>query len=244
MIRVRHDGPIAILALDRPEARNALAIADWEALAEATRTLGEARAVILHSDVPGIFSAGADIPGFAALQADPALRTRFRTAMRAAIDAVAGVPVPVIAAIDGGCFGAAVALALAADIRIGGNDARFAVPPAKLGLGYPREDVARLAEQVGTGAAALLLFSGDAIDAAEAHRIGLLERQVALAEPAAMALAQGIAANAPLAVRLLKRTLADPRDTSLDAAFEASFGGGEFAEGLAAFRTKRSPIYR
>ncbi|WP_448664823.1 enoyl-CoA hydratase/isomerase family protein [Sphingomonas sp. CJ20] len=244
MIHVTRNGAVATLALARTEAKNAMPIAAWEALASAVATLGDARVVILRSDVPGIFSAGADVQEFEQLRADPALRTRFRLAMRGAIDAVAALPMPVIAAVDGGCFGAAVALVLAADIRIAGNHAVFATTPARLGLGYPQEDVARLAARVGQGVAALMLFTGDQLAPDEAKRIGLAELRAKDARQTAEALAASIAGNAPGAVALLKRTLrSGGADPALDTAFEDTFGGAEFAEGLAAFRARRKAVY-
>jgi enoyl-CoA hydratase len=243
MIEVRWDGPIATIALARGSARNAVPIAGWEQLAAATAGLEAARVVILRSDMPGIFSAGADIGEFPQLQTEPAARTRFRRAMRAGIEALAALPMPVIAAIDGGCFGAAVALILAADLRIAGDGAQFAVTPARLGLGYPRADVARLAVQVGQGRAAELLFTGEAMDADAAARIGLVERRVPDAGAAALDLARRIAENAPAAVRQLKRALRNPSEADLDAAFEAAFGGAELAEGLAAFHARRRPVF-
>ncbi|KRC82829.1 enoyl-CoA hydratase/isomerase family protein [Sphingomonas sp. Root241] len=242
MIHLTRDGPVATIALARPEAKNALPIAAWQALAAAARDVGDARVVILKSDVPGIFSAGADVREFEALADDPELRPIFRTAMRDAIEAVAALPMPVIAAIDGGCFGAAVALILAADIRVAGNHAEFATTPARLGLGYPQEDVARLAAKVGQGMASLMLFTGDRLVPDEAKRIGLVELRSKKADETAAALASAIAGNAPQAVRLLKRTLRGGE--GLDQAFDDAFGSAEFAEGLAAFRERRKPHYQ
>ncbi|ATY31227.1 enoyl-CoA hydratase/isomerase family protein [Sphingomonas psychrotolerans] len=242
MIHLTRDGPVATIALARAEAKNALPIAAWQALAVAAREVGDARAVVLRSDVPGIFSAGADVREFETLVSDPALRASFRIAMRDAIEAITALPMPVISAIDGGCFGAAVALILAADIRVAGNHAEFATPPARLGLGYPQEDVARLAAQVGKGMASLMLFTGDRLVPDEAKRIGLVELRAKNAIETATALASAIAGNAPEAVRLLKRTIRGGE--GLDQAFDAAFGGSEFAEGLAAFRERRKPLYR
>lgn len=240
MIQLTRTGHIATIALARPEAKNALPIAAWDALAAAAAQVGDARVVLLKSGVPGIFSAGADVREFERLQAEPVLRSRFREAMRAGIEAIAALPMPVIAAVDGGCFGAAVALALAADIRIAGDSAEFAVTPAKLGLAYPREDVARLAAQVGAGMAAMLLFTGDRLRADEAQRIRLVELKARDAGEAAAALARTIAGNAPGAIRLLKRTL---RGEQTDRGFEDAYGSDEFAEGLAAFRERRRPDF-
>lgn len=240
MIQLTRTGLVATLALNRPEAKNALPTAAWQALAAAARDIGDARAVVLKSDVAGIFSAGADVREFEQLQGDPALRTKFREAMREGIEAIAAIPVPVIAAIDGGCFGAAVALVLAADIRIAGRLSEFAIPPARLGLGYPREDVARLEAQVGKGMAALLLFTGDKLRPDEVHKIGLVELKTSKAIDTATAMAGAIAGNAPRAIQLLKRTL---RGEQADQGFEDAFGGAEFAEGLAAFRERRKPVW-
>ncbi|WP_294329942.1 enoyl-CoA hydratase/isomerase family protein [uncultured Sphingomonas sp.] len=243
MIEVHWDGPIASIVLARGGARNAVPIAGWEQLADTARTLDAARVVVLQSAMPDMFSAGADIAQFNDLQADPALRSRFRKAMRGAMDALAALPMPVLAAVDGGCFGAAVALVLAADLRIAGDAAQFAVTPARLGLGYPRQDVARLTRQVGRGRAAELLFTGEAIDADTAAAVGLVERRAPEAGVAAMALARRIAENAPDAVRQLKQALTRPDDADLDTAFDAAFGGPELAEGLAAFQARRRPVF-
>ncbi len=242
MIQISRDGPVATIALARPEAKNALPIAAWQAIAAAAREVEDARAVILRSDVVGIFSAGADVREFEQLQADPALRIRFREAMRAGIEAIAALPMPVIAAIEGGCFGAAVALILAADIRVAGDRAEFATTPARLGLGYPQEDVARLQAQVGKGVASMMLFTGDWVRADEAKAIRLVEIRAKKAGETALAIAKTIAGNAPDAVRQLKRALNGPA-ADLDRAFDDAFGGAEFAEGLAAFGARRKPVY-
>ena len=243
MIRVDRDGHVAIITLNRPAARNALPVSGWRALAEAAAEIAasDARVVILRSDVPVIFSAGADIGEFQSFEGDDA--TQFRLAMRAGIEAVAALPMPVLALIDGGCFGAAIALVLACDLRVAGDGAQFASTPAKLGIGYPREDVARLIAQIGKGNAARMLFTGEIVDAGDAHEIGLVELRWEEPEPLARAFADRIAANAPEAMKLLKRTLADPSDPALDAQFDACFAGPEFAEGVAAFRERRRPVY-
>lgn len=188
MIHLTHDGPLARLTLDRPQARNALALADWDRLAAAVAEAqaGGARAIILGG-AGGSFCAGADLTQFPLLQADPQSRAAFRLAMRRGIDALAAVPVPVIALVEGACYGAGVALAMAADIRIAGPDTRFAVTPAKIGIGYPQKDIARLVALTGPGAAARLLFTGAAIDAPEALRIGLVDGLGGAAEAARLA---------------------------------------------------------
>ena len=241
MIRLERRGDIAHCILARPDARNALSIEHWHALADTVAAAGDARALILSSDLPGSFSAGADLRELRTLIGAPERQRHFREAMRAGIEAVAAAPMPTIAAIDGGCHGAGVALALACDIRVAGDTARFAVPPARLGIGYPREDVARLAAQVGRGRASILLFAADSLDADAARATGLVELRAAHALEAAEALAARIAVNAPEAIRLLKRTLNAPADATLDAAFEARFDSAAFAEGIAAFDARKRP---
>ncbi len=237
MIHRQFDEATALLSLDRGGARNALAVSAWDAIVEAIESVAasDARVLIIESAMPGMFSAGADLSEFPALVADPAMRTRFRTAMARGIEAIAALPIPVIAAVDGGCFGAAVALTLACDIVVAGDAALFATTPAKLGIGYPATDVARLRDRVGAGQAARMLFTGDRIDADEAARIGLAHRRVADAGGEARAMAAMIAANDPDAVRMLKAVLRDPGDRAHDRSFEDAFGSPGFAVRLNAF---------
>lgn len=225
MIRVVHDGALATITLDRGGARNAIPLTGWQQLAQVGPLVEDASLVVLRS-ADRVFSAGADLDELARLAAEPERRAPFREAMRAGIDAVAALPMPVVALVEGGCFGAAVALILACDWRIAGPDACFAVPPARLGIGYPAEDVARLAAQVGRGQAARLLSTARTIDSAEALRIGLVE---VVAEAPDLALA-----NDPAALRELKRVLADPTDPNHAALFENSFDNPAFARFAAA----------
>lgn len=234
MIALDHADGIATITLARPERRNALRETDWLHLAETLAAVPvDATVVLLHSGIEGVFCAGADIEELATLADRPEDRPAFRAAMRAAIEGLAALPMPVVAAIDGGCFGAGVALALAADIRVAGDEARFAVPPARLGIGYPSEDVARLAARVGHGQAARLLFTAATIDAAEALRIGLVDLVGEGAE-----VARTIAANDPAALRQLKAAKADPTDPAHAAAFDAAFDSPGFARGVATFRAR------
>lgn len=231
MIRVERHGAVATLWLDRPVARNAVSMAGWRALAVAAAGLStsDAAVVAIRSAVPGVFSAGADLAELARLADHPDERAPFREAMAAAIEAIAALPMPVIALVESGCFGAAVALILAADMVVAGEGAHFAVPPARLGIGYPAGDVARLAARIGRGQAARLLFTGASIDAGEALRIGLADLTGGEAMIAA------IAGNDPAATRLLKHMLADPDDPGHAAAFEASFGSAAFRTGTARY---------
>ena len=235
------DDRIAMLTLANSAARNAIPLAAWRRLAAVIDDVArsDAHVLIVRSGVTGIFSAGADISEFARFAEDADAAATFRTTMRSGIEALAALPIPTIIAFDGGCYGAAVALALAANIRIAGREAHFAVTPAKLGIGYPAEDVSRLIAQIGRGQASRLLFSAQAIDAAEAARIGLVECVVDDAAGEAAALAATIATHPFEAIAQLKATIADPSRASHVTAFDAAFAGAAFARALAAFQSRK-----
>ena len=238
MFDLSFDAGTARLRFARPEARNAIPVAAWEELAAkvAEAAAGGARLLILCGDERA-FSAGADISEFPALLEDPPARTRFRLAMRAGIEALADAPMPTAALVEGPCYGAAVALVLACDLRLAGPHAAFAITPAKFGISYPQEDVHRLVSLVGRGQAARLLLTARGIDAPEAAQIGLVDiladDPAADAEALAEAIAAGSAASqADLrrAIRLAAAGIAS--DPEQDRRFEALFGGDELARRL------------
>lgn len=236
VIAVERDGPVARLWIDRGGARNAFPVAGWRALADACGTLADSdvAAVILASRDSRAFTAGADIRGFSAMRGDAEAAETFLIAMRAALDALWGLPMPVIAAVDGGCYGAGVALAIAADVIVAGDHAVFATTPAKLGLLYPQEDIDRLIARIGPGAAAQMLLTGELVNADAAMAIRLADVRADAALARAETLAAAIASNAHGAVRGLKAQLRgrlpDPR-----AAFLARFDSEELAERLERF---------
>jgi enoyl-CoA hydratase len=230
---------IARLRFARPEARNAIPLAGWTAIATAVaRAAGEGARLLLLCGDARAFSAGADLGEFQAMRDDPARRTAFRRAMREGIEAVADAPMPTAALVEGPCYGAAVALALACDLRIAGPAAAFAITPAKLGISYPQEDVHRLVALVGAGQAARLLLAAQPIDAAEAARIGLVEVLADDLAAEADALAEAILAGSAASHRELRRAVrlaagglrSDPEQ---DRRFEALFGSEELAARLA-----------
>ena len=231
-------GDVAWLTLDRPAARNAIALDGWDLLAA---RIGEVAAsgarLLVVTGAGGAFCAGADLSDFRRLAEDPAARARFRAGMRAAFDALPALSIPVIAMIDGPCYGAGVALALACDLRLATEAARFAITPAKIGISYPQEDIERLVALIGTGQAARLLFTGAGIDAAEAARIGLVEAVVT--DPRETI--DQILANSGDSLATLKRGIglaAGGRrsDPAQDERFDALIGGAELRRRLEALR--------
>ncbi|MEA2998175.1 MAG: hypothetical protein QOK17_8 [Sphingomonadales bacterium] len=238
-------GPVARLTLDRPEARNAIPLAGWRELAARVREAEAAGAqVLVLAGCPAAFCAGADLQDFPVLQRDPAARAAFRAAMREGLDRLAAAAMPTIAAIEGPCYGAGVALALACDLRLAGPAARFAITPAKFGISYPQEDVARLVALVGPGQASRMLLTALPIDAAEAARIGLVEIHDADLHAALDEIVAAFIAASAASHLVLKRAIAlavrgIDSDAAQDASFDALFGAEDFARRFAALRGAR-----
>lgn len=240
MFRLTRDGAVARLTLDRPEARNAIPADSW---AELERLLGEVAGsdarLLIVTGAAGAFCAGADLSDFAGFRDDGAARRRFRKAMRAALDALAGLPIPTIALIEGACYGAGVALAMACDLRAAGPEARFAITPARIGISYPQEDVHCLVALVGAGQAARLLFGAATIDDVEAMDIGLVE----LFDDEYEALVAAILENDPEGLAALKQAVAlagkgHRSHAGQDERFDALLGSENAARRLEALRRK------
>lgn len=242
MIRLELHSGIGRLILDRPQARNAVPPSEWERIAEeAERAVANGAQALVLAGAGGAFCAGADLGDFPAIRSEEEGSPRFRAAMRRGIDGLVALPIPVIAWIDGPCYGAGVALAMACDLRVAAVGARFAITPAKMGISYPQEDVARLVRLAGPGQAARLLFTGAPIDAEEAARIGLVEL---VGDAAAVdALVATMLANGGESLRVLKRGIGlaaagKSADAGQDAAFDALIGSEEFGRRLEAARRK------
>ncbi len=240
MFRLDRDDACARLTLDRPEARNAIPSAGWAALAE---TVGQVEAsdagLLVVTGAGGTFCAGADLADFPAMRGDAAAIARFRAEMRGALDRLRGLAIPTVALIDGHCYGAGVALAMACDLRIAAPDARFAITPAKLGIGYPQEDVHRLVELVGPGQAARILFTAGTLSAEEALTIGLVDAF----RPREQEFIAAILANDRESLAMLKDAIRSAAagvrsDGGMDARFDALIAGEEMARRLEALRRK------
>ncbi len=239
------DGAVARLRLGRPEARNAIPVHSWALLSHRCGEAARAGArLLVLSGTPEAFCAGADLADFPGFAADPESVTAFRRTMRSGLDALRDLPIATIAAIEGPCFGAGVALAMACDMRVAGRGARFAITPAKFGISYPQEDVARLVALVGPGQASRLLLGAGTIDSAEAARIGLVELAADDAGFATRELAESILANSADSIAVLKRAIrlageGSGSDDGQDRSFDALFGSPDFRTRLAALRPVR-----
>ena len=240
MFLLERNDAYARLTLNRPEARNAIPAAGWGELSAALGRVVESDVrFLVVTGADRTFCAGADLGDFAAMRDDEAAVARFREDMRTALDGLRGLAIPTIALIEGHCFGAGVALAMACDLRIAALDARFAITPAKLGIGYPQEDVHRLVELVGPGQAARILFTAEIIYCEEAKAIGLVDAHM----PREKALFEAMIANDRESLLMLKEAIARAargvrKDPEMDARFDALIAGEEMARRLEALRRK------
>jgi enoyl-CoA hydratase/carnithine racemase len=252
-VELERAGPLARIRLARPERRNALDQAGWEALAALIAGLAadaEIGVVLLESATPGIFCAGADIHEFASASADPAWRRANQAAIRAVQHGLARLPVPTIAVIDGDCVGGGCGLAIACDLRLASPRARLGITPAKLGLVYSLHDTRLLVDLVGPARAKHMLYTGALLPAARALAIGLVDAVEEEPAAAADALVADLLAAAPSSQRATKAVVRRILDGQTDddavtaAMFDAAFEGADFREGVAAFREKRRPAFR
>ena len=246
---------IATLTIDRPAVRNALNTRVLDELAAAFTALeadAATRVVILTGAGEKAFAAGADIAELSALR-DAADGLRKAVAGQSLTRQMEQMRTPIVAAVNGFALGGGCEIALAADIRIAADTARFGQPEVNLGLIPGYGGTQRLARLVGRGMAMYLCLTGEPIDAAEALRIGLVQRVVPAAGLMAEArrTAELIAAKAPLAIAAAKAALDRGADLPLDAAldiearrFAALIDTADFREGTQAFLAKRAPVFR
>lgn len=249
---------VAVLRLNRPDTLNALT---FEAYAELERAFAElqedrsARAVVLTGEGRG-FCSGGSVTDIIEKLLRQGIKDKYRfTRMTCnVVRNMRRLRKPIIAAVNGVAAGAGAMLALASDIRLSAEDARFAFLFVKVGLAGTDMGAAWLLPRVvGAGRAAQLLFTGEFIDAQEAYRIGLVNRVVRPDQlmPEAMALARNLAEGPALAIGLTKELLNNEASMSLEEALEAEAQAQcwlmetpEFREGYDAFMAKRPPSFR
>lgn len=250
-IVVERDGHVATITINRPEKLNAMTPEMATALVEAVEGFNrddDVRCVILTGAGEKAFCAGSDIRTLDDYDTPWNFRNRPDYC-----DAIRGLLKPSIAAINGYAFGGGLETAMACDIRIAAETASFAAPEVKLGWIGGGGMAVNLAHAVGPSNAALMIMTGDPIDAATAERWGLVSRVVPPADllTSARTIAESIAARAPIAAETAKLNLRAAWEMSIaDAiAYERDlqticFATEDAGEGRAAFKEKRSPVFR
>ena len=225
-------------------------IAEVLAEAEARR---EVRALVVAAAGEKAFCVGADLKARSReYEEDGAGPDPLAERVRRVFGQLEALPLPVIAALHGYVLGGGLELALACDLRVAAEGARFGFPEVKVGSMPGAGGTQRLTRAIGPARAKELMFTGEHIDAAEAYRLGLVNRLVPRADvlQSALGLARTIAARAPLSIRAVKAAINLCPDVSLEAglAFERSAhavlrGSHDRREGIQAFVDKREPHF-
>jgi len=252
----RKDGAIGWMTFNNPLRRNAVSVEMWQAIPEVLAAFEadpDIRVIVFTGAGDKAFVSGADISQFAEQRADREANEVYSAQSAAANRAMVRLTKPSIAMIRGFCIGGGMAVALTCDMRICSEDARFAIPAARLGLGYGFDGIKTLSDLVGPSYAKEIMFTARQFDAHEALRIGLVNKvtsggdlEAAVRDYAAM-----IGQNAPLTVKAAKmavrEAMKDPERRQLDEvnkAIDACFQSQDYAEGRTAFMEKRRPVFQ
>ena len=244
--RIACEGAVATLRLDRPAKHNMLRMAEADRLiADLDRLDGDAglRVVVLTGTGERTFSAGVDL-------GDVLTRDWSDNPLERLADRIEALRAVTVCALNGSVYGGASDLALACDFRIGVEDMRLVMPPAKLGLVFHENGLRRYVERLGPQASRRLFLAAEEMDASELLAVGWLDRAVARKELGAETarFAERLAALSPRSLRISKRAIAAISRGDLDSAWLkretlACFAAEDAREALAARREKRPPRF-
>jgi enoyl-CoA hydratase/carnithine racemase len=252
----RKEGGIGWMIFNQPEKHNAVSYAMWQAVPKimaAFEADPEVRVIVLTGAGEKAFVSGADISEFEERRSAEDSIKVYDAAGEAAQRALIEATKPTVAMIRGICIGGGLAIALNTDLRICSDNSVFAVPAARLGLGYKYPGIRRLVDVVGPAFAKEIFFTAAKFTAEDARIMGLVNRVVPGPELEARvrSLAGAIAANAPLTVKAAKMAInaavedAERRRLSeVDTAIKACFASEDYIEGRRAFMEKRKPVFR
>jgi len=252
----RKDGAVGHVIFNNPAKHNAVSLEMWEAMGNAMAAFAEddeVRVVVVSGAGGKAFVSGADISKFESERATKEAVAEYGRVSTAAYDKLIDFPKPTIARIQGYCIGGGVNVAICCDMRVCNEGARFAIPAAKLGLGYGHIGYGRLQNVVGPARAMEMFYTARQFPAQEAYDMGLVNAVVADAalDDAVNDMTSRIAENAPLTIAAIKaaaRQLArDPDDRDLarvDAMVQACFDSEDYIEGRRAFMEKRKPAFK
>ncbi len=251
----RKDGRVGYVIFNNPERRNAVSLDMWarttEILADFARD-DEVRVVVLTGAGGKAFVSGADVSRFESERASVDAAKVYNLTVEKANASIYEFPKPTIAMIRGYCIGGGLGLAVCCDLRICSDNSRFAIPAAKLGLGYGYPGVKRLTDVVGPAFAKEIFYTARQFDAEEARIMGLVNRIVPEAEleDYVKSYADTIAINAPLTVKTAKQIVNEAMkdESKRDLArcrelVEQCFASNDYTEGRRAFMEKRKPAF-
>lgn len=248
--------PLGWLVIDRPDRKNALTKAMWSLIPAAIGQLDEddrIRVIILRGGGEETFIAGADISEFDTVRKDKATSRAYEHLNDLAFAALRDAAKPTLAMIRGHCLGGGLALAMACDLRLADTGARFGIPAAKLGVGYPPKSIADIVSVVGPSVAKDIFFTARHFDAGEADRLGLISRLLPPEEleTQTIAFAEEIARCAPLTQKAAKAAINaltggdfGARANDVQRLCDLCFDSEDFSEGRRAFMEKRIPVFR
>jgi enoyl-CoA hydratase/carnithine racemase len=243
---------VARLTIANPERRGALDHEILDTLADHARTL-EARCLVIRGSSE-VFSAGYDIGNLEEQEFEESAARLVAHPFQDAIEALEAYRYPVVAEINGHAIGGGLELALTCDIRLAAREAKFGMPPARLGLIYSHTGLAKFIDACGAANTAELFFIGEPVEAHRAERMGLVNELLDRdeLEGRVLTLAAAIAANAPLSLagnkRVIRTLRARPLSPEVERELielrESCFASDDFREGVRAFAEKRKPVWR
>ena len=253
----RIDAAIGHVIFNNPERHNAVSLEMWDALDVILAQFEddpEVRVVVLSGAGGKAFVSGADISKFAKERGSKEATAHYNARVKEVYERIERFPKPTIAMIAGHCIGGGLNLAVSTDLRVCSTASKFAMPAAKLALGYPYHAIRRLMNAVGPAAAKQFMFTAESIDAETAHRLGLVQEVVPAdeLEGRVSELANTISGNAPLTIKSMKFIASqvlepDPEKQDLvrcDELVEACFASDDYVEGRTAFLEKRKPVFK
>ena len=254
-IIAEREGAVGRLIFDSPARMNAVSPDMWRDAAAALEDFAadkSLRALVVTGAGRKAFSAGDDIAYFAASRDTAKAAEIYKQAGERALDLLDTLACPTIAMIRGYCIGGGVETAITCDLRIAADTARFAIPAARLGLGYEAPGIARLIDLVGPSFAKEIFFTARQFNAQEALEMGLVDRVApeALLDDLVGDYIDTIAANAPLTIQTVKACVLedmknpDDRDLALcERMVDICNRSRDYAEGRRAFMAKRAPQF-
>ena len=247
---------VGYITFNNPEKHNAVSIEMWDALEQILdgfRSSKDIRVIVLNGAGGKAFVSGADISKFDKERSSKEAVLSYNKRTQKVYENLETFPKPTIAMIDGYCIGGGLNLAVCCDIRICSEKSKFAMPAAKLSLGYPFSSIKRLFDVMGPGMAKHFMFTAEKISASEALACGLVQKLVSedSIDSYVRDYALNIANNAPLTIKAMKQIgieiskNSDERDLLLcEKLASACFDSEDYKEGRKAFMEKRKPKFQ